>query len=122
MLKYKLNPPSIPISVIECKIIYSLERFIIVQEELGVHPPILIMLSLLGVQGFVMMYSEQIWSNNHPIEHNNLILPDIKLQSFNYNAWEIMKPAFDMIWNAVGILSSINYNENGKPKDGVLYG
>lgn len=88
-----------------------------VLQRLGVEPPILIMLSILDVKGYVINYSDVFPSSSkprHPTHKNDLIVPEVQIDSYECDASEVLKPIFDMIANAGGWTRSLNYDEQGK--------
>lgn len=103
-------------SVYEKKIIKALKtyrEFLIRQEISG---PCIVFLSFLNVRGYKI--SKRTYSDgegNQGIDREVLLLPDIYIEDINnFSASDIMKPAFDMIWNAGNFSGSENYDENGK--------
>src|SRR5207247_493994 len=97
------------------KLIDSLRRFLSVQRELGVVPPLFIMLSLLGVKGYTLEVnpSRAFAHDAYPIDRNDLVLPELLIEDFNGNAATVLRPAFDAIWNAAGWPQSIDYDKDG---------
>lgn len=75
-----------------------------------------VFLSLLKVKGY-KIYNELgfLRDRNPPIDRDNLLLPEIYIEDINkFSSPDIMKPAFDRIWNACGYIGSRNYNKDGK--------
>lgn len=99
----------------EVEIINALKRFLALQKDLGVNPPLYIMLSLLDVRGYVVGgHGMGIGISVFPIEKQSLILPETELANFDDDITSVMKPVFDMVWNASGWPTSKNYDSNGK--------
>jgi hypothetical protein len=95
-------------------LISSIKRFLEVQENLGVEPPIAIMLTLLGVfEAKIDVFSTFGIQRGHRIDRENLLVPEVMIESFGRKPAEVMKPIFDAVWNAAGWPRSQNYNENG---------
>jgi len=107
---------TIPSVAYEGELRQALPRFLASQKQLGVEPPLLIMLSLLGVYGYVMAVSREqfLWDQQYPIDRNDLIIPETMIEDFNCILDEVMRPAFDAVWNATGWPQSMNYDKNGK--------
>ena len=97
-------------------LIGAFKRFLTVQKNLGVELPIVIMLTLLGVSGATIedYYSQFGIRRPHHIDRNDLLVPEIMIESFDCEPAEVMKPIFDAIWNAAGRPRSLNYNEKGE--------
>ena len=75
-----------------------------------------VFLSLLKVRGYTI-YNELVSSQdkNISIDRDNLFLPEIYIEDLSkFSPPDIMKPAFDRVWNAGGYIGSRNYNQNGK--------
>ncbi len=100
----------------EEEIIKSLTKIKKLYELLTIEPPFLLSLSVLGVKGYVMsahrggyqMYDKKL------IDRNDLIIPEIIIEDAAFVSSEVLRPVFDMVWNAGGYEGSINYNEKGQ--------
>jgi len=103
---------TIPSLLFETELLDSLPRFLSIQRQLGVEPPLFIILSLLGISGYTMSVNTP-RLDTYPIDRDALILPEIIVENFECNPSEVMKPIFDAIWNAAGWPRSMNYDENG---------
>lgn len=116
MLLDRGNGRKIPSGVYESELIETLSRFLRIQKSLDVEPPLFIMLTLLGVHGYIMGVDRaKFWSiENNPIDRDALILPEIMIETFDVDATQVLRPAFDAIWNAAGWPRSMNYDEDGK--------
>jgi hypothetical protein len=103
----------------EYELLCGVSRFLSVQERLGVEPPLFVMVSLLGVHGYLVKPSPQIagrfWKDDaNPIDRSDLLLPEIMIDSFEVNLIEVVRPIFDSLWNASGWPQSKNYDNEGK--------
>ncbi|MBD1864192.1 MULTISPECIES: helix-turn-helix domain-containing protein [Trichocoleus] len=98
----------------EGELIKKLERIFDIQQELGIEPPLVLMLSFVGVKGYQIISNSYGPSGRvHPIDRNRLLIPEILVDSFDVHLLSIMKPAFDAVWNAGGWSGSQNYDEQG---------
>lgn len=115
---YMLSPYEerriIPSVDYEWEILQALPRFLSVQKNLGVEPPLFIMLSLLGVKDYIMDVNLGFnrWFGN-PIERDALLVPEVVIEDFNVASDQVMKPIFDAVWNAAGWPASRNYDNAG---------
>lgn len=110
------NNPSrnIPSIQYEKKVIQKLSEYITVQNNLGVEPPFLIMLSLLDVKGYSMYVSSDfMFDRVHQIDRENLVMPEVIVENFDFEPSKIIKPIFDAVWNACGYPGSLNYDDSG---------
>lgn len=94
----------------------ALARYIRALQTLQVEAPIFVMVSLLGVQGYKMSTTgHRHYGYQEPeIDRSDLVVPEIELKQFDCDSREVMKPIFDIIWNAAGHARSANYDNAGK--------
>jgi hypothetical protein len=101
----------------ERQIVKALQDYKDLLSLLGIELPIFIMLSFLHVKGYAITHS-QYYANTYggrkEIDRNNLIVSEIMVEDLNVDLGQLMKPLFDSIWNAIGIPSSPNFNDEGK--------
>lgn len=110
------KPPYIPSGVYERELLKALPTFLSIQKRLGVEPPLFIMLSLLGVSGYVMAVDRRLdrfGDHVYPIDRDTLVLPEIVIENFEIDPAEIMRPIFDATWNAAGWPRSMCYDDEG---------
>lgn len=109
---------TIPATTYEEEVIAMLPRYLALAERIGVEPPIVLMLSLVGVNNLAIEAPTSPFSVRRPdpIDRDVLMLPDILLDSFQCDVAKVLKPAFDVLWNTAGYARSINYDEQGNRK------
>ncbi|MHC5824518.1 MAG: AlbA family DNA-binding domain-containing protein, partial [Nostoc sp.] len=103
----------IPSVYYEEKLIDSLHKYLELQKNLELNPPIIIMLSLLGVKGYTMGVESSWLDQENPIDRDILIIPEIVLEDFSAKSSDILRPAFDAVWQACGWDCSKYYDDNG---------
>jgi hypothetical protein len=106
----------IPSIAYEKELLKALPRFLSIQKELGVDPPLFIMLSLVGVKDYTMAVDRLRFfgDESHPIDRDTLQVPEVMVERFDIDPPEAMKPIFGAVWNATGFPRSMNYDNNGK--------
>lgn len=104
---------TIPPSEYEQSILNALCNFFGVQKKLGVQFPALIALSILQVRGFSMGLYSALPRDPEKIKKNDLLLPEVEVENLDQAPEKIMKPVFDVMWNACGFDRSRNYNLKG---------
>ena len=92
----------------------AISSYISYENKFGIEPPFLIMLSLLGVSGYVIFPENARWGLPGEIDRDVLQVPEIMIENFEYNHNEVMKQILDMVWNAAGYLKSNSFDEEGK--------
>lgn len=99
-------------------ILVGLKSYFDAQKQLGVEPPLFVMVSFLDVKGygitFERFYSGRYDKKDYEIDRANLIVPEILTDNYDCDFAEIMKPIFDTIANAARWPRSMSYDENGK--------
>ena len=109
----------IPSVAYEEEIRLTLRRFLEVQQKLGVAPPVVVMLSLLGMKGYSMGVGRDGYSDEgHPVDRDALVVPEFLLESFDAPVDKVLRFAFDQVWNATGRPRSLNFDDedNWKPQ------
>lgn len=87
-----------------------------VQKRLGAAPPIVLMISMLGVSGY-QIWPYSVRGPHHPvhgIDRDPLIIPETLVEDFDEDATVFMRPIFNAIWNAAGWPMAMTYDETGK--------
>ena len=109
---------AIPPSAFERDIFESVSESLTVLKAADVQPPLLLMLSFLGVRGYAMSVGPSNWHPNmRLIARDNLIVPELFVDTFDLSKGQVaklMRPLFDAIWNACGWEASPNYAANGE--------
>lgn len=85
-------------------------------QELEIAPPIVIMLTLLGMKGWKITTQ---WEASDAFDGDPIFLPELALQSFDGIPQNELKPLFVVVWNAAGIAGSPNYDHLGQRKQGA---
>jgi hypothetical protein len=85
--------------------------------EFGLAGPIALSMAILGCRGSYMgVGPRQLLGENHPIDRDAIILPDVIVEDLKVNIPQLMKPLFDAVWNACGFPYSLNYDKDGNWK------
>lgn len=104
----------IPSLTYELELLKSLAEFLKLERELGVNMPIVIFLTLIGVKDWEMGVSGNFWPEEYyKIDRDILQLPETIVESYDTEPKDILRPMFDLIWNACGYKRSLNFDEDG---------
>ena len=96
-------------------VIQALQTTVQFQTQIGVEPPLLVSLSLVKVSGY-RIYLENVFRPNlgHQIDRDVLLFPEILIETLpQVDLPALLKPTFDMVWNAAGYPRSLNYDAQG---------
>jgi hypothetical protein len=85
-------------------LIQAIPAYLSVQKKLDVSLPIFIMLSLVHVKEYELSPGESFESR--PIEEEDVLVPEIRVDAWDADPTKLMKPAFDVVWNALGLPES----------------
>jgi hypothetical protein len=99
----------------------GLNSYLATYRELGVTPPFFVAVSLLNVAGATTRVDDRGIPRRRPatvIDRPHLLLPEIEVDSESQSVDAILKPTFDLIWNACGYFGSPNFDEqsNWRPQ------
>lgn len=102
---------------------YGLEKYLIVAlnnylsrlKLLGVAEPFALGLSVIGAKGWTLYIHLPRWGGPDPVPFGDqsLIVPEIRIDSYEQAPHTVLRPAFDRMWNAAGREGSAQYDENG---------
>lgn len=84
-------------------------------QHLGVAAPVVVGLTLIGVKGFRMALPRSLptLEKAGAIDRNTLSLLEAIVEDLSAPPEKILKPQFDMLWNACGFQGSLNYDADG---------
>jgi hypothetical protein len=89
-------------------------------KTLGIEPPLILMFTLEGVQGAYYNVIDQFRDEQLPFDRPTIALPECYIENFGSKAdyHRAVKPAFDSLWNAVGLEGSRFFNKETGLWDG----
>ena len=115
-----LDDPSltIPAELFEGEIIQGALRYVRFISDLGVPPPYMLTISLLGVKGYSLNTDHRTIrvARDTSIDRNDVTAPDVLIETVPEDERVVartLRPAFDTIWNAAGYPRALSYDEVG---------
>lgn len=104
----------ISITYIEDALIESVPIYMNVYEKLNIDLPIFLFVTLVDVKSY-RIPGERSWdlSKPYPIDRDIVMIPEIIIETKDFEPSMILKPIFDSIWNACGYKGSFNYDNEG---------
>ncbi len=100
------------IGTIQEALLASLLTYLQSLHGLGIHDPVWCFLTLTRMKGVVIRV-EGSYVEMPPIDREILYLPETMIDDLSVEALTVLKPLFDMIWNAAGFEESLNVTMNG---------
>jgi len=106
----------IPSIAYERMVLEHLPRCFQILKELEINAPLAVALSLVNVRGSQLIASREDFDlyEHHQLTKDHLVLPETVVDDLAKEPAEILKPMFDLVWNAFGYVGSWNFDENGK--------
>jgi Putative DNA-binding domain len=91
-------------------------HFLDLLKELELEPPIILMMSLVGVKGMELGIDSEFYNFPEavPFDREIIPLPECIIDSFEIEPDQVLRPMFDVAWQACGQPQSRNYNAEGK--------
>lgn len=103
---------NIPMVAIERKLIEFVNTNLELLKKLEIEPPYFVFITIAGIKGYIIKSSN--WMiDNEEITENDIYLPEVIINDFEEDVAKVLKPVFDMVWNASGSSRSYGYDENG---------
>ena len=99
----------------ERKVMQCLAEYIEFAREFAINPPYFLFLSFVGMQSYTLAVDRSmLWRENIPtLQEYIVVLPEIVIADRNVQPHQILRPVFDMVWNAFGFARSLNYDDQG---------
>jgi len=98
--------------IIECT-----SQYLILLNKISAGLPIFLFMALLGVKDFSLVVDNKykLFSPRrvHKIDRNIFTFPGISIEDHEVNEARILKPWFDLLWNACGHEKCFHYDDNG---------
>lgn len=82
-------------------------------QEIGVNTPVLVALTFTRTRGLYMGISESGIEKGYPIQSDTIVAPEEVVSDFSTPVGKILKPMFDLVWNACGFPASMNFDSDG---------
>lgn len=98
----------------------SIKKIFEVYEKLQIEPPFAIFINLFDTSnssliGYLRMFDYQ----SPHINRTNVVLPSVIINSTDLDLWKVLKPVFDILWQAGGLPQSPYYNKDGTRKNQI---
>lgn len=108
--------PGIPSISYEEELIRVTDAYLKLFSQLDIEPPIIVMLSMVGVKNFKMIVNLRYTMSRQTlvIDRDVLLLPEVVIKNLSEEPATALRPIFDAVWQSAGFERSINYDENGK--------
>lgn len=110
---------TIPSADIERDIMQMTKSFFESLTALEIEPPVFLFLSFLGVKGYTLGGMQLLsWrtGSSYSIDREDVLIPELLVENYPPDLdaiSKLLRPIFDMMWNASGGERSYNYDENG---------
>ncbi len=98
----------------ERTLLQDLGRFLKGFKELGINPPIWGFLTITGVKGARIPTRDYCADNLFVIDRDILTLPEFIIEDLDADPTKLLRPTFDLVWNASGFTGSFNFDKSGK--------
>jgi hypothetical protein len=83
--------------------------------ELGLEPPFYISMALLGVRGHCLVTGSRFFFQPaRALRRDALLFPEVFCEDANPNAQTLLKPLFDLLWQAFGQAKSFSFDAEGR--------
>ncbi|MGH2692434.1 MAG: AlbA family DNA-binding domain-containing protein [Actinomycetota bacterium] len=107
----RLGPDDvIPSKTFEQKVLDAVPPLMEALRFMKVEPPVMLMLSLVGVKGIRMGLAR---GTSDPIDRDVLLIPEALVEAYPDDPAPLMHPLIDVVWNACGLERSPNFDIEG---------
>jgi hypothetical protein len=98
-------------TAIERILIVALQRLLKAEQDLGIEPPVFILLTLVGVNGYGILSEWTHHEGTYRFDRDTLLLPDNVMEGYDDAPDGLLQPAFDAMWQAAGYECCRHYKE-----------
>ena len=103
------NPPRLYGDEVEQLAVKYVEKLMSISSELGVEAPLIIYLSLMDLKNAYMLGSQRYSDGDRTFDRDDLLLSGIIVDNMDIDVSELLRPTFDVLWQASGWNGSPNY-------------
>jgi hypothetical protein len=82
--------------------------------QTGVLPPLWGFMTITGVKGAKIPSESDFGDEYRDIDRDTLLLPEFVISDLSTDTAALLRPVFDLVWNASGFARSFNFDANGK--------
>lgn len=102
--------------VFEKEIINTLGSYCNVLKKCEIPPPFFIMLTITGVKECRLYFGERLFIDDgtHSLNRDIMVIPEVIMEDFNTPIDVVIRPIFDLIWQAAGKERCQHYNAEGR--------
>ncbi|MCK4822677.1 hypothetical protein KA005_43340, partial [bacterium] len=97
----------------EKEILEFVKSYLSIIKRIGIDPPFYIFVSLLGMKEYHLGVGYDTFSRGDSLNKEIAMLPEAIIEDITDDPAKLLRPVFDMIWNAFGYERSFNYDQNG---------
>jgi hypothetical protein len=98
----------------ERTLLEDLPRLLKGYQVIGVNPPIWAFLTITGVKGARIATRDYCGNNVYVIDRDILHLPEFIIEDLAADPIAMLRPTFDLVWNASGLTRSFNFDQDGR--------
>jgi hypothetical protein len=82
-------------------------------QRLGSGAPVAVALTLLKARGLTMGVDTRGFEMGDPIDKDTIVLPESVVEDLSIPVGKVLRPLFDVVWNACGLPRSENFDSDG---------
>lgn len=116
---------SIPITNLQHSLIERVEKLYVIMQQVGVVPPVAVMIRLVGVQGFRIVHDSSQYQiqTATEVDRDHLLLPTVVLSDTQldyHSIGQLLRPVFDVIWQSCNYRACPYYDDAGNYDDNLM--
>lgn len=103
--------PFIPAQEVETMILSGVERGLRLMRHVGATAPVALSVTLTDVKGMILRFQDWMLYEQHPVLNTHLFFPDVVFAELADRPGPLLRPLFDLLWNACGVHQSPNFDD-----------
>lgn len=99
---------------LETGLVTGLGKYLEAEKTLGINPPLLVMVSMIDVKGYVIYQNPSLgYGSGREIGSDKVVPAPIEVTNYDMDVGQVLRPVLDTIWQAAGGVGSPFYDMNG---------
>ena len=87
--------------------------------KVRIDPPLIVFLTLANAKEYRLTLGRMehfLRDDPVPFDRDVMLIPDLQVESFDQRDIDVLRPMFDIVWNAGGYERSLNFDETNEPR------
>lgn len=109
-----LGDKVVPAFYYEKEVVEALRNCFATLNAIGVAPPAFIILTLMDLDGATFIVDGNLSRTRRKSDRDVMVIPEAYVETWEQDPAAVLRPVFDIVWNAFGLARSTSYDQSGR--------